>query len=262
MNRWIKESITIANETDYLDKLFQVYPTIQEGKREIDPEIWNNIVKYFRQKNNSKIFSYLCELDLFPIKDSYVAYLKRDKSAINRNPQTIDRICERVYQLTLHELKEKIEEPKETNRQIGPMFKNWVKKNNKFTVLGLEEFSKSNDDAILDSTDSEMMNYARDNFKYTTDKGIDFIARIGKKFVIGETKFLTDMGGHQNAQFNDAVTLLKSNTVNCIKIAILDGVVYIKRAKLYNSLINELKEYNIFSALLLDKFLEDLRNEK
>jgi hypothetical protein len=58
------------------------------------------------------------------------------------------------------------------------------------------------------------------------------------------------------------ICLLKSNTVNCIKIAILDGVVYIKRAKLYNSLINELKEYNIFSALLLDKFLEDLRNEK
>ena len=61
------------------------------------------------QKNNLKLFSYLCELDLFPVKDSFVAYLKRDKSAINRNPKTIDRICERVYQLTLSELKEKIE---------------------------------------------------------------------------------------------------------------------------------------------------------
>ena len=57
MNQWINKSIIIANETDYLDRLFKVYPTIQEGKRVIDSETWNNIEKYFKQKNNSKLFT-------------------------------------------------------------------------------------------------------------------------------------------------------------------------------------------------------------
>ena len=36
------------------------------------------------------------------------------------------------------------------------------------------------------------------------DKGLDFIARFNGKYVIGEfPKFLTDFGGHQNAQFNE-----------------------------------------------------------
>lgn len=28
------------------------------------------------------------------------------------------------------------------------------------------------------------------------------------KYVIGEAKFLTDFGGHQNAQFNDAISMI------------------------------------------------------
>ena len=262
MNNWIKQSIMLANETDYLDNLFEIYPTIQEGKRKIDTNIWNNIEENFKQKNDLKLFLCLSKLDLFPIKDSYVWYLKQDKSSIDRNKKTINRLCEIIYKLDLQELKEKIEQPKETNRQIGPMFKNWIKKNKKFKVVNLKEFDENDKDAILDSSDSEMMYYAKNKFNYNINKGIDFIARVNKKFVIGETKFLTAGGGHQHAQFNDAVALLKSNTVNCIKVAILDGVLYIEKEKMYKSLTNELKNYNICSALLLDKFLESLKTKK
>ncbi|WQR97940.1 hypothetical protein KVC81_00355 [Helicobacter pylori] len=35
MNYWTKLSIEYANQRSYLDDLFQVYPTIPEGLREI-----------------------------------------------------------------------------------------------------------------------------------------------------------------------------------------------------------------------------------
>ena len=35
-NHWMKLSIDFANQKNYLDELFKVYPTIPEGIREID----------------------------------------------------------------------------------------------------------------------------------------------------------------------------------------------------------------------------------
>ena len=96
-------------------------------------------------------------------------------------------------------------------------------------------------------------------FDYTPNKGLDFIAKKEGKFIIGETKFLTDFGGHQNAQFNDAINVFKSGAKNCEFIAIMDGVVYIQRGKLYNSLLNENKNYSIFSALIFDKFFKKFK---
>jgi hypothetical protein len=58
------------------------------------------------------------DFDLFPIKDSYVAYLKRDRGAIERNPNTVARLCGRLYEMGLDQIREKCSEPKETNRQI------------------------------------------------------------------------------------------------------------------------------------------------
>jgi len=75
--------------------------------------------------------------------------------------------------------------------------------------------------------------------------------------LIGETKFLTDFGGHQNAQFNDAINVFKSGAKNCEVIAILDGIIYLERGKLYNSFLNENKNFPIFSALVLDLFLKE-----
>ncbi len=60
------------------------------------------------------------------MKDSYVAYLKRDPSAIGRNPKTIARLCGRLYEIGLPKLYERCTEPKETNRQIGPLFRRWL----------------------------------------------------------------------------------------------------------------------------------------
>src|SRR6185312_15815494 len=99
MNHWTKLSIDYAAQRNYLDDLFQVYPTIQEGIRELDNGLWKAVEEAYEEKNNIQLLKNLLKLDLFPIKDSYVAYLKRDKTALERNPATAARLSGRLYEM-------------------------------------------------------------------------------------------------------------------------------------------------------------------
>ena len=260
MNYWTKLSIEFANQRNYLDELFKVYPTIPEGIREVDKQKWKAIERAFNDKNKIELLKLLLSLNLFPIKDSYVAYLKRDSSAINRNPATVDRLYGRLSELGLDKILERCSEPKETNRQIGPLFRRWINKD----VLGvsnlkLKDFITTKDNAVLDATEKEMTDFAKKYLNYNRNKGLDFVARFNGKYVIGEAKFLTDFGGHQNAQFSDAMSTIQTEGVKAVKIAILDGVLYIKgNNKMYKDIITTYSEYNILSALVLREFLFQL----
>lgn len=99
MNKWTELSVEYANQRSYLDDLFQVYPTIPEGIRDINKNVWEEVEKSFKEKNNDLLIRQLLKFELFPIKDSYISYLKRDSSAIERNPRTINRICGRLYEM-------------------------------------------------------------------------------------------------------------------------------------------------------------------
>ncbi len=258
MNYFLAQSIELANSRNYLDELFRVYPMSPDSLREIDTQKWSVFEKEFKQNNQAKIIESLLDFELFPIKDSYVAYLRRDRSAIVRNPMTIARLCGRLKEMGLNEIHKNLSQPKETNRQIGPLFKRWVNSGALGLMpLSLQEFQSTNDNAILNATDSAMQEYACEFLGYTNQKGLDFIAKFNDKFIIGEAKFLSDFGGHQNAQLNDAFTLLnsKNSHKNVVKIAILDGVCYIKnQSKMFETLMTH-KDKNIFSALLLRDFL-------
>ncbi|MEN6295273.1 MAG: restriction endonuclease [Chloroherpetonaceae bacterium] len=257
MNKWTNLSIEYANQRSYLDDLFQIYPTIPEGIREINEKVWAEVEKAFKNKNNGLLIRELLKIDLFPIKDSYIAYLKRDSSSIDRNPRTINRICGRIYEIGLDKLYERCSEPKETNRQIGPMFREWLRKKSLgIAPLELSKFLANEEDAILDGSDKSMMNFAKEELGYNHNKGLAFVGRFNGKYVIGEAKFLTDFGGHQNAQFNDAIRTVEAKKTNAVKIAILDGVLYIKgNNKMYKSITGTYKNYNIMSALVLREFL-------
>ena len=82
MNNYTKLSIEFANQRNYLDELFKVYPTIPEGIRDIDKQKWKAIENAYKSKNKVELLKLLLSLYLFPIKDSYVAYLKRGKYEI------------------------------------------------------------------------------------------------------------------------------------------------------------------------------------
>ena len=240
MDNWTKLSIEYANQRSYLDDLFQVYPTIPEGIRDIDKNIWSEIEKSFERKNNQTLIRQLFKLDLFPMKDSYVAFLKRDHKAIERNPKTINRLCGRLYEMGLDKIYEKCSEPKETNRQIGPMFKNWLaKKSLGIMPILLDEFLSNNKDAILKATDEDRKQFAKEHLNYNRDKGLDFVARFNGKYIIGEAKFLSDFGGSQNSDFEDAIATLEAKETNAIRIAILDGILYLEsKSKMHRFITN------------------------
>ena len=257
MNYWTELSIEYANQKSYLDDLFQVYPTIPEGIREINQDSWDRIETAFKKKNNDTLIRELLKHNLFPIKDSYVAYFKRDKTAIDRNPKTINRLCGRLYEMGLDKIYERCSEPKETNRQIGPFFRRWL--NNKslgVQPLTIDEFKKNKKDAILNGSDAQLMSFAANELNYKHSKGLDFIGRFNGKYVIGEAKFLTDFGGHQNAQFNDAISTVQAKKVKAITVAILDGVLYIKgNNKMYKDITTRYSDLNIMSSLVFREFL-------
>lgn len=260
MNYFTEQSIELANQRNYLDQLFAVYPLSPDSIREIDPALWQRIEQSYNSQDNVALFNSLLDLDLFPIKDGYVPYFRRDRSAISRNPNTVNRICGRVRELGLDRLYEKCTQPKETNRQMGPLFRRWVASG----TLGLypvseDEFTATYDNAILDGSDTQLKMFAVNNLGYTRlDKGIDFIARFNNKYVIGEAKFISDEGGHQNDQFLDAMTTLRTSTrEDVINIAILDGVLYIPgRKKMYKEITTN--DIPVMSALLLRDFLYSL----
>ena len=106
-----------------------------------------------------------------------------------------------------------------------------------------------------------MKNFAKQYLGYDHEKGLDFIARFNNKYIIGEAKFLTDFGGHQDAQFADAISTITSTllpnilNVEVIKIAICDGVLYIRgNNKMHRHLENHDEEI-VVSSLLLREFL-------
>ena len=260
MNKWTWLSIEYANQRSYLDDLFTVYPTIPEGIRDINEQTWQGIEANFISQNNVDLLKSLLKLPLFPIKDSYVAYLKKDPASIDRNPKTVDRICGRIYQLGLDQLFQRCSEPKETNRQIGPMFRTWLRKKHLgIAPVDLSSFLANDDNAILDGSDSVLKQFAQEHLNYHRDKGVDLIARFNGKYVLGEAKLLTDMGGHQNSQFHDAITTLDEKNVNAVLIAILDGVLYIKgRSKMFRFISNQYSDKRIMSSLVLREFLYQL----
>ena len=154
MNHWTALSIEYANQRSYLDDLFQVYPTIPDGIRGIDEKKWAKVEEAFSNQSNEDLIRALLAMDLFPLKDSYIAYLKRDASAIQRNPRTISRICGRLYEMGLDKIFERCSEPKETNRQIGPMFKQWLRKKSLGIMpVNLNAFTANNNDASNSRSD-------------------------------------------------------------------------------------------------------------
>lgn len=266
MNNWTKLSARFAQQRNYLDELYKVYPITPNLRRNIPRNKEANIREAFENSNNVSLVENLLDLELFPIKDSYVAYLKRDRTAVSRNPQTINRIAGNLFQMGIEEIIDKCTEPKETNRQIGPMFKQWIDKG----TIGVPiiknpiDFLNSTSNCIYNGSDAEMAKFAKEYLGFEREKGIDFIAKFNNKYVIAEAKFLTDFGGHQNAQFDDAVRTMQSSFKNkkveneIIPIAIMDGVLYISgNNKMYRYLQNNPQQI-IISALLLREFLYSL----
>lgn len=265
MNLWTQKSLELASQRNYLDLLYRVYPMSVNLRREISDESASKIRRYLEMGNKKELLEILLSQEVFPIKDSYVSYLKRDRSAINRNPATVDRLYGILLEMGYDEIIEKTTVPKETNRQIGPLFKRWVNSGS----LGVDitndanHFLNFNGNIVFNGSDLEMKTIASTYLGYSHNKGLDFIAKFNNKYILAEAKFLTDFGGHQNAQFNDAIYTMKSNLVESGRevkiISILDGVLYINGNHHMMNTLNSFSDNDIvISAVLLRDYLFQL----
>lgn len=262
MNIWTQKSIELANQSNYLDLLYKVYPMSVNLRRELTASVQQEIKMYLDNKDGKNLLKLLLAQEIFPIKDSYVAYLKRDKTAIERNPNTVNRLVGMLIEMGFDEILDRTTAPKETNRQIGPLFKNWVNSGALGVTItqNINEFLNYQGNIVFNGSDKLMQDFATDYLGYTHSKGLDFIAKFNNQIIIAEAKFLTDFGGHQNAQFNDAIFTMKAplNKLDFpVKaIAILDGVLYIKgRNKMFENLYNYADDEVVISAVLLRDYL-------
>ncbi len=266
MNIWTEKSIELANQRDYLDQLFRVYPIASNLNRKLNPEVEKSIELFLANDKRKELLSLLLKQTKFPLKDSYVPYLRRDPSALKRNPKTVDRLFGELSEMGLDKIIKNITLPKEANRQMGPLFNNWLLSG----ALGAEvtnnemEFLHSDKNVIFGGKDESMKKLAMEHLGYTREKkGLDLVAKFNGKFVLGEAKFLTDFGGHQNDQLEDALSTLRSEKgktkYDVRTIAILDGVLYIPtKNKMHVALENAEKDEVILSALFLRDFLYSL----
>jgi len=256
MNKWIKKSIEIANSPGYLDKLSKIYVMNVNPGRPLDVIVEQSIKKAFKDKNTKKLIKLLLEAEIFPIKDSYIGFIRAKEDAIDQNPETIERIGNRLYSLGLNKLIEEATRPIETNRQLGSAFRNGLSSLG-YPILAEKEFMQAKGIAFLAGGDKTLKDYAAKHLGCRLTKGIDVLFKKDSAYVIGEAKFLTTPGGEQDRGFDDASKFIKSKCGKAKRVALIDGYIWLKRNKgLYNKIVRS--NLDIFSALLLQEFIEAL----
>jgi hypothetical protein len=265
MNKWVHKSINLAKSKFYLDKLLEIYPPDEISREKIIEKESLSLKQIFRERDCIKLVRELIRLKKhgfkFPIENPYISFLSYYEDAIDKNPRTIQKICDKLFEMDYDELKEKLESPKKPSRRIGPMFKTWLK--NHFKFLDIDEFRKNNDKTIfLNGGDKFLKEYAKMELKCKfreLSKGLDFVARDqNKKYIIGTAKFITDFGGSQDNQFKEAVSLVKETKCpsNVLKVAVIDGVAWLG-GEMKSTLERLKKDEFCFSARLLAEFIKE-----
>ncbi len=259
MNEWIKKSIEIANKPSYLDGISQIYEMQINPKRPLPTEIIPLIKEAFDKKESKKLIELLIQYsEIFPVKDSYIGFIKKKSEALEENPITTERIAERLYSLGYEKMIEESTRPKETNRQLGNAFRGWSQTKLGFKVVDEAEFLSNDEDIlILKGSDKALSKFAKEVLGCKLKKGIDIIIKVKGKYIVGEAKFLTTPEGEQDRGFDDAEGFINEKSGDAIRIAILDGYIWLKsNSGLYNKIIES--DDNIMSGLLLKDFIESL----
>lgn len=255
MNLWATRSARLAQRANYLDRLHEIYPS--EGRPRIVPDpALRQITRAYRQRNCRALLKTLLDQQRFPFDDSYVSFLREDRSAIRRNPETVQRICRTLYGMGLRKVLRGVKAPVVANRRRGAQFKQWAK--SRFRHVGVGEFEASISGIVfLKGSEKLLRDYANEKFGAGLRKRPDFVAKTRRRYVVGEAKFLSSEGGEQRGGFEDAVTLAAHPAGGATKVSILDGIVWLQKGSGFYQYIDT-SSNTVFSALLLKEFLESV----
>lgn len=255
MNEWAGKTARIAQAENYLDRIQAVYPS-ETKPRVVSREALDAVRSAFRSRDKLRLLNVLLDQERFPFDDSYVQFLRIDRGAIRRNPETVGRICDTLFRMGEAELLRGVTAPVVANRRRGAQFKQWTKTRSRYVPV--EEFEGSKKGVVfLKATEQELRDYANEKFGAGLRKRPDFVAKSGTKCVVGEAKFLSSEGGEQRGGFEDAVSVAAHPAGGAVKVSILDGIVWLESESGFYRFIQN-SSINVFSALLLKDFLEAL----
>ena len=256
MHHWTKASIEIANASGYLDGLGEIYIMQDNPLRPLPKPLEKSVREAFAKRSTKILIKLLLGGEVFPVKDSYVGFLRKKAKAIDENPKTIERIGKRLYKLGIAKLIDEASRPKETNRQLGSAFRQGLHKLG-YKMANEIVFHKTNKGVVfLDGSDAALKKYANAHLGCKLRKGIDILFKKDGRCVIGEAKFLTTPGGEQDRGFDDAESFINSKNGKATRIALIDGYVWLKTEKGLHDKIARSK-LPIFSALLLKDFIKN-----
>jgi len=256
MNEWARRTLKLVRGENYLDRLQEVYPH-EQGERYIDANTLSRIRSYYESKDNISLLNQLLDLQKFPYKDSYVAFLRKDRDALRRNPRTVERICGVLYEMGIEDVISGVTQPKEANTRRGQQFIRWARRN--FEWVDIDAFRESqNGIVMLDASEREARDFCNRIMGVGISKRPDMVAKSGSEYIIGEAKFLSSSGGNQGRGFDDGMNLATNTSGSAFKVFILDGIHWIETGSAEYKRI-AYGNAAVFSALLLKEFLENIQ---
>lgn len=255
MNEWATRTLKLVENEDYLDRLQSIYPH-EDVERDVEDNVLDSIRSAFEERHNTPLLNTLLDLEKFPYKDSYVGFLRRDRGAIERNPQTVARICNRLYDMGIDGVIMGATAAKEANTRRGNQFANWTR--SKFKFVSEFEFKKSgNGIVMLDASEATARDFCNKEMGVGIAKRPDMVAKSGRRYVIGEAKFLSSTGGNQGRGFEDGMKLATNAEGRTHKVFVLDGIHWIEKGSAQHKQI-DYSNAQVFSALILEDYLRSV----
>lgn len=256
-NEWVRRSIELANGPGYLDRLSEVYPA-RGAERSISNSARVTIRNAYNERDGAILLKTLVRLEKFPITDSYVGFLKAGgAAAIDSNPRTVARIAEILLSMPVEAIVAGCEEPKRASRRLGSAFRQWL------TTIGYEaesdgtEFRRRRGIVVFGGSNGAKKKFANESLGCELSKNPDLLIKVRERYVVGEAKFISRHGGGQDRQFDDAIAMVRARAGSAIRVAIVDGAIWIPNAGQKFATLSQLEE-PVLSALLLKEFLESL----
>ncbi len=259
-NQWALKSIELANNGNYLDKLHHVYPVDISEFRELDSELVGELSRAIAKKDPVELFRICLELPVFPVEHPYVAYFRYDdKTFLKHNPEVAKKIGNILLNLRVDEIIAMGTKPKRAVKRYGQAFRTWLM-SLEYPKVDENAFQNGHLDpseiVIHKGSESQYMQFANSTLRCGLVRNPDLLIRKGDKYLVGEAKFLTDMGGGQDDKFDEAMSLVRSFSGRAHRIAILDGPLWINGPDRKQTREVRNAQADVMSSLLLQDFLE------
>lgn len=280
-NKWIKRSLRLAWESDYLDQLMGIYPAVPNLREPLPSELKIKIKKAFSDKDEQTLLEAILSVRKegypFPIEHPYAALLgglsqKTKKVLLDKNPKLIRTIAKILLDMGFSDVVEGMERSPDINRQLGPAFRKWLKtyfSNKKGFSFGSDLVNTDEGKiTFFDGADTAIESYIRTVLKVGfTELNFrrDLLVNVGGLIIVGEARFLSTSGDSQSRDIGNTLqfvgTVNKADPENFRAIAIIDGIVWFDNS--YKKEMLGLPEsIPVMSALLLEQYLQEIKDDR